>query len=153
MSRSRLQEALRWLPLAALVIGLTLLGELFGGSVASTTTPIAEDISATEAYELIQANADNPCFTIIDVRTADDFAQEHIECAVNIDFYSASFNQDIKALDRDCSYLVYCHSGGRSSQTLSLMAGLHFREVYNLTSGIRAWQDAGLPLVIPTTAD
>jgi rhodanese-related sulfurtransferase len=147
MLSSRLQEALRRLLPAALVVGLGLLGALPGGCVEEEPAAIFKDVTAAEAYELIQANADNPAFVILDVRPAGDFAQGHIENAINIDYESESFKDQLKALDRGAAYLVYCRSGASSSQTLSLMAVYRFREAYNLIGGIQAWQDAGLPLV------
>ncbi len=137
--------------LVAMVIGLTVTGELFGSRIDNTTLPvetqIAEDITPEEAFTLIQANQQSPDFTIIDVRTPEEFAQGHLENAVNIDFYSAAFSDEIGALDKNRTYLIYCRSGARSSQALGLMAVLHFAEVYNISGGITAWQAAGLPIV------
>jgi len=136
---------------AAIVIGLTVTGELFGSRIDNTaTTPetqIAEDITAEEAFTLIQENQQNPDFIIIDVRTPEDFAQGHIENAINIDKDSAAFSDYIKALDISRAYLIYCQSGKKSSQALALMAVLDFTEIYNMSGGITAWQAAGLPVV------
>jgi rhodanese-related sulfurtransferase len=147
MTGSRLRETLGWLLLAAFIVGLVLIGELFDSRVTDDVPAVLEDITAAEAYEMIQANAGNPDFVIIDVRTDDEFAGGHIQNAVHINFYADSFSPDIKALERDDTYLVYCQSGGRSGQTLGLMAVLDFREVYDLIGGVNAWQEAGLPLV------
>ena len=134
-----------------MVIGLTVTGELFGNQIDNTVPPtqtqIAEDITTEETFTLIQANQQNPDFFIIDVRTPEEFAQGHLENAVNIDYHSAAFSDEIKTLDKNRTYLIYCRTGARSGQALGLMAVLQFAEVYNISGGITAWQAAGLPVV------
>ena len=148
-------KALLWVLPVTMVIGLTVTGGLFSSCVNTTTptttppaeTQIAEDITAEEASTLIQANQQNPGFVIIDIRTPEEFATGYLENAVNIDYNSATFSDEIGALDRNQTYLIYCRSGARSSQALGLMAVLQFAEVYNISGGITAWQAAGLPVV------
>ena len=124
----------------SLVIGVV----LTGGCVP---TQIIEDITPQEAFTLIQNNQDNPDFVIIDVRTPEEFAEEHIENATNINFYSESFRDMLNNLDKNKTYLIYCRSGGRSGKALDIMAELNFREVYNVLGGIIAWTAEGLPTV------
>ena len=81
---------------------------------------------------------------ILDVRTPEEFAEGHIEGAVQIDFYAPDFADRIAELDRDVPYLVYCQSGTRSGQTRQLMADLGFRSVTDVDGGFVAWIDAGL---------
>ena len=132
-----------------LLILVTALTLCFGCSSPETETPaqIIEDITAEEANELIRENEGNPDFMIIDVRTPEEYADGHIENSVLIDFYADDFEEQIGQLDRDGKYLVYCRSGNRSSQSISIMEELGFTEVYNMLGGIGAWNDAGLPTV------
>jgi len=127
---------------ASLVIGAT----LTGGCVRDETATI-EDITPQEAFTLIQSNQNNPDFVIIDVRTLREFAEEHIENATNIDFYSETFRDMLNALDKNKTYLIYCAVGGRSGSALDIMAELNFREVYNMLGGINQWKAEGLPTV------
>jgi rhodanese-related sulfurtransferase len=136
---------------ATLVIGALAVG---CPSATTDNTPpddpgqIIENVSPLEALDLIQQNEDNADFVIIDVRTAEEYAQDHIEGAINLDFKSPLFEADLlSALDKDKTYLIYCHSGNRSGQARDLMEGLDFTEVYNLLGGITAWRDAGLATV------
>ena len=126
----------------SLVIGVA----LTGGCVLNGTALI-EDITPQEAFTLIQNNQDNPDFVIIDVRTPQEFAEEHIENATNIDFYSEAFQDMLNNLDKNKAYLIYCRSGGRSGNALNIMAELNFKEVYNVSGGIIAWNAEGLPTV------
>ena len=130
-----------------LVIGVVLTGGCVTDETATPETPtqIIEDITSQEALTLIQNNQDNPDFIIIDVRTSEEFAEEYIENAVNTDFYSETFRDELNQLDKNKSYLIYCRSGSRSGSALDIMAELNFREVYNISGGIIAWKAAGLP--------
>jgi len=124
----------------SLVIGVV----LTGGCVP---TQIIEDITPQEAFTLIQNNQDNPDFVIIDVRTPEEFTEEHIENATNINFYSESFRDMLNNLDKNKTYLIYCKVGGRSGSALDIMAELDFREVYNILGGINQWKAEELPTV------
>ncbi len=126
----------------SLVIGVT----LTGGCVRDETATI-EDITPQEAFILIQNNQNNPDFVIIDVRTLEEFVAERIENATNIDFYSEAFRDELNKLDKNKTYLIYCRSGGRSGKALNIMAELNFKEVYNVSGGIIAWNAEGLPTV------
>jgi len=126
----------------SLVIGVA----LTGGCVRDETAVI-EDITPQEAFTLIQNNQNNPDFVILDVRTPEEFAEEHIENAINLDFRSENFQDELNILDKDKTYLIYCRSGGRSGSALDMMAELNFREVYNMLGGINQWRAEGLPTV------
>ena len=129
---------------ALLVVGLV----VTGGCVRSETpTQIIENITPQEAFTLIQDNQNNPDFVIIDVRTPEEFAEGHLENAINIDYYSETFRDELNKLDKSKTYLIYCRSGSRSGQTLDIMEELNFREVYNMSGGINQWVAEGLPTV------
>lgn len=134
--------------LALVLLSLALV--TLGGCVAQETDTgdaIFEDVTPQEANTLIQLNISNADFVILDVRTALEFSVGHLEGAVNIDFYSETFQQDIDALAKDKIYLIYCRTDNRSGQVLDLMGELGFTEVYNMDGGIDAWDDGGLPVV------
>ncbi len=119
----------------------------------SSTTQEIKDISVAEANASIQANADNPDFIIIDVRTADEYATGHLENAINIDLYSENFNAEIGKLDRNKIYLIYCRTGVRSSGARDVMKALGFMNINNMLDsknnkgGITAWMEQGFPVV------
>ena len=119
-------------------------------TIQETPPQIIEDITPQEAFTLIQENQDNPDFVIIDVRTPEEFTEEHIEDAINLDFRSETFRDELNTLDRDKTYLIYCRSGGRSGNALDMMAELDFREAYNMLDGINGWVEEGLPTIQET---
>ena len=84
---------------------------------------------------------------VLDVRTPMEFAEGHLENAINIDFQSDSFEADISKLDRDTAYAVYCRSGNRSGQAVKVMAGLGFTNLYDLDGGVIDWVAAGQTII------
>ena len=102
-------------------------------------------VSAVEGAE-IQANPPAD-LVILDVRTADEFAEGHLDGAIMIDFYADDFADQLAGLDPDVPYLLYCRSGNRSGQTATMMQDLGFTDVADVDGGIGAWTSAGLSLV------
>jgi rhodanese-related sulfurtransferase len=84
---------------------------------------------------------------VLDVRTPAEFAEGHIEGAVNIDVEDpAAFTAAVADLDRTATYAVYCRSGNRSATATAYLVGEGFASVAELDGGIVAWTDAGLPV-------
>jgi len=109
----------------------------------SKTETIIKDISPSEAYQLIQKNADNDDFLIIDVRTPAEYNEGHIKKAININFYNDDFRASLEELNKFKTYLIYCKMGGRSGNALAIMEELKFKRVYNLSSGLSGWKSEG----------
>ena len=84
---------------------------------------------------------------IIDVRTPEEFAEGHIQGAVNIPVESSDFLDAVADLDPDATYAVYCRSGNRSQGAVASMASAGITEIYELESGTVGWTGEGLPLV------
>jgi rhodanese-related sulfurtransferase len=101
--------------------------------------PRLTNITAAASLELLAAHAGDPNFAVIDVRTAGEFASRHIKSAVNIDYYSATFESAINALDKRKTYLVYCGSGTRSTQAMVVIRPLGFACVYNMIGGLNVF--------------
>ena len=118
-----------------------------GCAGSETATQTIDDITTHEAFTLIQENEGNAGFVILDVRTAGEFAEGHIENALNIDYRSETFQEELNQLDKNKTYLVYCRSGGRSRGAVDIMEGQEFSEAYNMLGGIVQWQAEGLPTI------
>ncbi len=74
----------------------------------------------------------NQDITILDVRTPQEFADNHIQGAVNVDFNSPNFKDEVAKLDKAKAYKLYCRSGNRSGQALKIMTAMAFTNVENL---------------------
>jgi rhodanese-related sulfurtransferase len=81
--------------------------------------------------------------TIIDVRTAEEFKEGHLPGAINIDFYNPNFKENLSKLDQNKEFAIYCRSGNRSGQTLAIMSDLGFKNVRDLSGGIKDWVASG----------
>jgi len=104
---------------------------------------IIKDISVKEAYDMIQKNLENPNFIILDIRTPEEFNSGHIKGAINIDYYAPDFVEQLKSLDKNKTYLIYCRTGHRSGNAKSIFKQLGFREVENMVGGINRWKEEG----------
>jgi len=129
-----------------LTVSVLFLGVL-GQPVQARCRGVIKSISVEEAAQLIEDNNNNSDFVILDVRTPSEFESEALENAVNIDFYSEIFEEEIAKLNRDKHYLIYCRSGGRSSRVLELVKSLGFSKVYEMRGGINNWMAKGYPVV------
>lgn len=85
---------------------------------------------------------------VLDVRTPEEYASGYIGNAINIDFYIPSFQDDIKQLDKDKTYFVYCQAGGRSKSAYEVMKKEGFVNVFELNGGISEWESSNLPLTV-----
>ena len=79
-------------------------------------------------------------YILVDVRTIEEYESGHIQDAVNFDFYSKSFQNDILSLEKSASIVLYCRTGVRSASSCQLMSELGFKKVYNLVGGIFEWK-------------
>jgi rhodanese-related sulfurtransferase len=133
--------------LGVMIVGVFLLykGASTEPNTTESQTQVIKNITPDEAHVLIQKNKDNSNLVILDVRTQEEFADEHIENAVNLDYYSQTFRDDLNKLDKNKTYVIHCRSGGRSTKTLDMMEELGFIEVYNMMGGIVEWKEKGLP--------
>lgn len=73
---------------------------------------------------------------LIDVRTPNEFQENHIKDALNIDFYSENFENEFNNLDKDQPVYLYCRSGYRSNQSAIKLVEMGFTEIYDLEGGI-----------------
>ncbi len=87
-----------------------------------------------------------PDVILLDVRTPEEFAESHLENAVNIDYHNENFSSRIDELDKTKKYEVYCRSGKRSAATVKVMQEKGIANVHDLQGGILKWQEKGFPV-------
>lgn len=112
---------------------------LTGCSGSSSATPKL-------GIEEFAAKAAEPGVVVLDVRTPGEFAQGHLANAINVDFQSGYFEEEIAKLDKNATYAVYCRSGNRSGQAVKVMEDLGFTDMYDMNGGVIDWAAAGKPL-------
>ncbi len=105
-----------------------------------------EDATVNDFSKLIES----PSVILLDVRTAAEYAEGHIEGALHIDQGQDDFMEKAKAaLPADKKIAVYCRSGRRSASAANRLAYQGYQCI-NLDGGIKAWQQAGLPVTTDT---
>ena len=106
-------------------------------------------------YEDVDVNAfsalaSSPDVVVLDVRTAEEFKEGHIDGAINIDVKQGDFaEQAIVTLPKEKTIAVYCRSGRRSANAADMLTTEGYRAV-NLKGGILAWKEAGKPVTMDT---
>lgn len=84
--------------------------------------------------------------TIIDVRTAAEHADAHLDGAVLLDVSNGHLAAAIPQLDPHAPYLVHCRSGSRSAQAVALLRDAGFTDVTDLGSLEQAAAATGLEI-------
>ncbi|HOQ12640.1 MAG TPA: FAD-dependent oxidoreductase [Spirochaetota bacterium] len=72
-------------------------------------------------------------FTVIDVRSKDDYNKGHIDGAINIPH--EELKEAVKSFDKNKKYVVHCNKGTTGNAAQNLLLNLGFKEVYNLSGG------------------
>ena len=108
------------------------------------------NVSVGKAQTLLKERAGKADFVIVDVRTPEEFAEGHIDGAVNLDVQARDFEKKLRVLDRKKSYLVYCRTGNRSRKATVAMEALGFRSIFHMNEGIVKWKQQNLPLTRPS---
>lgn len=111
-------------------------------STAHTTAQTASNLDATSFASKIKQTS---TAQIIDVRTAREFSQGHIQDAQNINISSSDFEAQVLKLNKLKPVFLYCLSGSRSSYAMNALRSLGFKEIYNLSGGMMRWRAANLP--------
>jgi phage shock protein E len=76
---------------------------------------------------------------LLDLRTSGEVGKTGIiERAQVRDYYQQGFDQYIATLDKKKTYIVYCHSGGRSSSAVHKMVKIGLK-AYDYSGGITEW--------------
>lgn len=93
-----------------------------------------------DAEDFQKALRETPKSMILDVRSRNEFDEEKIPHAMNIDILNPNFNKKVSKFDKNKTYFVYCQRGGRSAKACRRMTKMGFEKVYNLKGGINAYE-------------
>jgi rhodanese-related sulfurtransferase len=118
----------------ALVSGAMLLWPLFRRTTGGPW------VNTAEATHLI--NREDAL--VLDVRDPGEYGAGHILGARNVPLSRLDDGDLVKRKDRPV--IVYCDAGERSGKAISSLRKQGFSRVVNLSGGLRAWQQAGLPV-------
>jgi rhodanese-related sulfurtransferase len=125
--------------------GILFLAALSACQPSSTTQSITtEGTNQTSSTSVVTLNAQefatqSRTGTVLDVRTAGG--------AVEIDFYSSNFLDQVNQISKDQEVYVYCAVGARSEEAARMLIQQGYTKVYHLQGGIQGWAQQGLPVV------
>ncbi len=132
---------------------------VFGGGL----TGCSNDPTATAARQVASAHAGQiaagrvnaaefatviaqPGVQILDIRTPQEFAEGHIQGALNLPLQQSDFAERVSQLDPNAGYAVYCRSSSRSKAAVAEMNSVGLTNVYELAGGTIAWTADGRSL-------
>ena len=132
-----------------IIVGIPLLAILIVGGCTQPSTPPQQtppqnthtDVSPAEAKMMID---ENPDLIVIDVSPAYDMG--HLPGAVSYPVGDGSLDEAIPMLDKDATYLVYCHVESASRQGAQKLVDAGFMNVYRLAGEYDSWVEAGYPI-------
>lgn len=114
---------------------------LNGNLTAQTDGTNFKSVKATEFNQLMQSGD----YVILDIRTAKEFDEGHIENAVNLDFYSKNFDQLVLNYKKN-GIMIYSRSSGQSQQAITKLISLGFKNIIELENGLVGWKRDGFSL-------
>jgi rhodanese-related sulfurtransferase/thiol-disulfide isomerase/thioredoxin len=118
------------------------------GAVKAQTVQANPPLLSLEAFAAKLQHVKNA--QILDARSAEEFAQNHIKEAVNVDAKAAGYQQGLDALVKDNPTFVYSIANGRSSVLSKELREKGFKEVYELPGGLANWIGSGYPIISTT---
>ncbi|QQX77107.1 MULTISPECIES: rhodanese-like domain-containing protein [Aequorivita] len=124
----------------AFLFGLTML--LFFTSCKENTT--AQQIKVISPEEVYKAVNDNQNLQLVDVRTQEEYGEDHLKTAQNICVTDDDFKEKVAKLDKNEPVYLYCRSGKRSARAAQIMKDMGFKEIYDMEGGFLNWESQGL---------
>ncbi|BCA81160.1 MBL fold metallo-hydrolase [Desulfuromonas sp. AOP6] len=136
---AKAKEALRWARRVGVdrIVGI-LAGSMSAWATSGLSSNSFRQASTEELHERMQGDSN---FVLLDVRAPLEFADSHIEGAVNIPV--AELRSRHQELDQDKDIYVICSSGNRSSLGASILAKHGFRQLFNVAGGLTGYSAAG----------
>jgi thioredoxin len=113
-------------------------------SIFSCNGQASKNIETIAPEAFAKKIKETPKPQILDVRTSEEFASDHIDNAINVNWLGDNFVSGAEKLDKSKPVFVYCKSGGRSAKAAAKLEELGFKNIYNLDGGMMKWNAAGL---------
>lgn len=127
---------IKWKILPLLIALLVFCNKSFAQNGIKSLTP----------QEYKQAIQNDPSAIVLDVRQPQEYKMGHIKGAILINVLDEPlFEQEIKKLDKNKIYYLYCRSGKRSNKAALKMQKMGFK-VWELKGGIKSWTESKMPI-------
>jgi sulfur-carrier protein adenylyltransferase/sulfurtransferase len=103
-------------------------------------------VELAEAASLLDGDA-----VFLDVREQNEWDLGHVPGAVHVPRADVATRVPDELPDRSKRIVVYCASGNRSRLAGQTLQQLGYERVENLVEGFIKWEEAGLPMIVPST--
>ncbi len=103
----------------------------------------SSDVSVEEVKKALDLREN---FTLLDVRTPEEYKKGHIAESILLPFDTVSGKVTAIIPDKMQKTYVYCLSGSRSAQAVKTMVDLGYTNVYTMSHGLLAWRAKQYPL-------
>ena len=111
---------------------------------AQAQTSQAEKITLEEFEQKLKQQT-HP--QILDVRSSQEFSENHLKGAINLNASDETvFQKGVNGLSKKSPVFVYSINNGRSGVVAKKLRELGFSEVYELPGGLAHWLGAGKPV-------
>ena len=75
---------------------------------------------------------------LIDVRSPQEYREQHLEGSINIPLYDIENNISKKVSSKENAIIVYCQSGARSRKAVEILKSEGYNNIYNIDGGLDA---------------
>lgn len=123
-----MKKAIPWIIVGAAVVVIALLLFQTGGS----GTKIVDQAG------LLAAQAKGA--QVVDVRTAGEYQLAHVPGAINVPVDQVQ--STAASWDRNGTFVVYCQTGGRSTEAVKVLESMGFTHILHFDKGMNAWTGA-----------
>lgn len=111
-------------------------------ALAMTTAASAADVTPAQVAQQLREPKTAPF--LLDVRTAEEFAEGHVPGAKNVPV--RELEARLAEVPQNRPVVVYCHSGGRAKLASNLLRERGYRNVSEMTGSMMAWEAQQLPV-------
>lgn len=105
-----------------------------GGLLIYNTNQLKRSYDNNISIEKLK-EMENKGYTVIDVRSPQEYKEGHIEGAISIPEYELENRARNELIDLEEPIIVYCSTGHRSKRAQKLLEQMGYREIYNLENG------------------
>jgi len=116
-------------------------------AIAFASPAQADEPATIEPQTLVERLAwGDQALVILDVRTAAEYAEGHVPGAQNIPHTELAARIAELSAAQSSDIVVYCRSGTRAAQALTVLEGAGFKRLFHLQGDYQRWAEAGRPV-------
>jgi rhodanese-related sulfurtransferase len=108
--------------------------------VAEAKKHITEILPQDAAAKLSSGDA-----VVVDVREKDEWDEGHIPGAIHLSRGTIELDIEENVPDPNAMIICHCGGGGRGALAAESLQKMGYKNVRNMSGGLKAWKSAGLP--------